>query len=104
MSEVVIRNVLLTLIHSVACLHSMLDPHKTWKQYFTNEELEWEWDECADVVPVPAEVVPFFTSVFTQKDVPLHFDLCTELYSDLQIELLHMMGALLSSAEVIITS
>lgn len=102
MSEVVLRNVFLSLIHSVSCLHSMLDPHHTWRHYFINDKQEEneEWNDDNDIISIPVELISFFTAVFTLRDIPLHFDLCSELYSDLQIELLHMMGALLSSVEV----
>ena len=53
------------------------------------------------MVTAPTELVPLFVSVFTQREIPLHFGLYTELYTELRLELLHMMGALLSSVEVI---
>lgn len=100
MSEVVIRLVFVTLIHSVACLHSMLDPHRFWKYIFIPDQLESDLDQIMGVVNVPAEVVPFFVAVFTLSDVPLHYGHCLKELAGLQTELLHMMGALLSSVEV----
>ena len=101
MSEVVIRQVFVTLIHSVAFVHSMLDPHGAWKEHFFTDNLELERDHSVGVVTVPAEVVPFFVAVVTQSNIPLHYGYCSVEFASLQIELLHMMGALLSSDEVI---
>ena len=102
MSEMVIRLVFVTLIHSAACLHSMLDPNRVWKRLFITDNLEpkRDWNE----IVAPTELVPFFTAVFTMSDTPLHYSLCSEQFHDLQLELLHMMGGLLSSFKVITTS
>ena len=97
MSEAVIRRVFLALIHFVACLHSMLDPQQTWRRYFIPDRLGWEGME---VVPAPAELIPLSVSILTLNKVPPHFDLCPRLHSDLRVEVLYMLGALLSSEEV----
>ncbi|CAI8026148.1 Neurobeachin-like protein 1 [Geodia barretti] len=100
MSKVVIRHLFQALIHSVACLHSMLDPQRAWKECFLPASLaSTGGKEGPSVLPAPAELVPLFVSVLTQSQVPLHFNLCLQLYSDLRNELLHMIGALLSSVE-----
>ena len=105
MSEVVIRHVFQALIHSVACLHSMLDPQEAWKECFLPASPASKGGkEGPSVLPAPAELVPLFLSVLTQSQVPLHFNLCLQLYSDLRNELLHMIGALLSSVEVMKSS
>lgn len=101
MSEVVIRQVFVTLIQSVAFVHSMLDPHGAWKQNFFTDDLELKRDQSVGVVTVPVEVVPFFVAVVTLSDMPLHYGHCSVEFASLQTELLHMMGALLSSDEVI---
>ena len=105
MSKVVIRHLFQALIHSVACLHSMLDPQRAWKECFLPASLaSTGGKEGPSVLPAPAELVPLFVSVLTQSQVPLHFNLCLQLYSDLRNELLHMIGALLSSVEVMKSS
>lgn len=101
MSEVAMRQVFLVLIHSIACLHSILDQNRIWRSYFIHEREEKKKEKDWVVVPVPSELVPFFISISNMEQIPLHFNLCHQLYSDLKIELLHMMGALLSSHEVI---
>lgn len=100
MSEVVIRHVFQALINSTAYLHSILDPQGCWKECFIPDSGDRGWSKEQQVVAAPAELVPLFVSILTQNEVPLHFNLCLQLYSDLRVEQLHMMGALLSSDEV----
>lgn len=101
MSEVVVRYVFLTLTHSVACLHSMMDPQCTWKHLFITDQLEPKLDSNIAVIPIPEDVVPFSVAVMTQKDTPPHYNCCPVEYTSFQSELLHMIGAILSSSEVI---
>lgn len=100
MSEVVIRYVFLTLIHSVVCLHSMLDPHHNWKHLFITDQMDPELDPNVGVAPIPEGVIPFSVAVLTQHAIPLHYRHCPVEYETLQLELLHMIGAILSSSEV----
>ena len=102
MSEVILKDVFSTLIHSMACLHSMLDPQHTWMNYFIPGSLVSEWDRKGgpQVVPVPDTVLSLYEAVFTADRLPLHFRSSLQLFFDLKTELLHLMGALLSSVEV----
>lgn len=100
MSELVVRYMFLTLIHSVACLHSMLDPQHTWKHLFITDQMQPKLDPNIRVIPIPEGVVPFSVAVLTQHDIPLHYGYCPVEYETFQLELLHMIGAILSSSEV----
>ena len=100
MSEVIIRSVFVSLIHSVVCLHSMLDPHRAWNQIFVPDQKQVELDSGVDEVAMPVEVVSLFVDVFSQTSTPLHFGWCSDQHNSLQAELLHLMGAVFSSSEV----
>lgn len=100
MSTVVIHHVFLTLIHSVAYLHSMMDPQCTWKHLFITDQPEPKLDSNIAVISIPEEVIPFCVAVLTQ-DMPPHYNSCPVDYTSLQSEVLHMIGAIFSSSEVI---
>ena len=99
MSEPIIRSIFVSLSHSIAYLHSILDPTKNWKRFFIPDGTAYDPDP-GGVVSIPAEVVPLFLELFTLTEVPVHYGSCKEEMTTFQMEYLHLVGALLSGSEV----
>lgn len=122
------RYVLVSLKHSIAFFHSILDPHRHWQQAFTWYSTDTRTSPRVKssrqvyggltappplsfprhhfavephrltIVSAPSGVVSLFTAIFNQ-----HWDIsetCQEEWSNVQLEVVHMMGAILCSSEV----